>query len=460
MKNLVTLILIFCSVVTFGQYGGERSFIQQISPLSGTGSRVSLLSPVGTLKALNNGTNGQLLGISSGTPTYTSIKTINGSSLLGSGDLTVSSNYIWGLQVDGGTVENTNDGNVWNFKSGTNITLSRSGKDLTFDVSGIGTGTVTSVGLSAPTGFSVTGSPVTGSGTLGLAFASGYSLPTTTKQSQWDDAYSKRISTFTTVGNSGAATFVGNNLNIPQYTLAGLGGIGEAPTGQVHYRTNTGWKAATLSSTLYTNYMYIFYTANEYLQIDKATTSTIGLMSAADKTSLDGLVTDKGKVKVQGESTYGFLSNSYFYTAAGVTYPIVSSTIDDGETAPVETNAVYDGLALKADLSGASFTGAISSTSTMTATDFILQSSDRRLKKNIRPIQADWVKDVKFVQFRLKSDLNKRTRYGVIAQDLEKIAPDLVVTNKDGYKSVAYTDLLIAKIAELEKRIKQLEDEK
>ena len=33
---------------------------------------------------------------------------------------------------------------------------------------GGGSGSVTSVGLSAPTGFSVTGSPVTGSGTLGL----------------------------------------------------------------------------------------------------------------------------------------------------------------------------------------------------------------------------------------------------------------------------------------------------
>ena len=49
-----------------------------------------------------------------------------------------------------------------------------------------GSGSVTSVGLSAPTGFSVSGSPVTGAGTLGLSFASGYSLPTIAKQSQWD----------------------------------------------------------------------------------------------------------------------------------------------------------------------------------------------------------------------------------------------------------------------------------
>lgn len=58
----------------------------------------------------------------------------------------------------------------------------------TTTLSRLGAGTVTSVGLSAPTGFSVSNSPVTGSGTLTLSFATGYSLPTITKQSEWDTA--------------------------------------------------------------------------------------------------------------------------------------------------------------------------------------------------------------------------------------------------------------------------------
>lgn len=49
-------------------------------------------------------------------------------------------------------------------------------------------GTVTSVGLSMPTGFSVSGSPITDSGTFNVRFASGYSLPTTAKQNSWDTA--------------------------------------------------------------------------------------------------------------------------------------------------------------------------------------------------------------------------------------------------------------------------------
>jgi len=45
-------------------------------------------------------------------------------------------------------------------------------------IAGESGGTVTSVGLTAPTGFAVSGSPITTSGTLGLSFASGYSLLT------------------------------------------------------------------------------------------------------------------------------------------------------------------------------------------------------------------------------------------------------------------------------------------
>lgn len=49
---------------------------------------------------------------------------------------------------------------------------------------------ITSVGLTVPAGFSVTGSPLTSNGTLGITFASGYSLPTTSSQTNWNSAYS------------------------------------------------------------------------------------------------------------------------------------------------------------------------------------------------------------------------------------------------------------------------------
>jgi hypothetical protein len=55
--------------------------------------------------------------------------------------------------------------------------------------SGSGSGTVTSVAMTVPTGLVVTGSPITSSGTLAVTFASGYSIPTTTSQGLWNDAY-------------------------------------------------------------------------------------------------------------------------------------------------------------------------------------------------------------------------------------------------------------------------------
>ncbi len=52
-----------------------------------------------------------------------------------------------------------------------------------------GNGTVTSVGMTVPTGLSVSGSPITTSGTLAVSLTSGYSIPTTAKQTEWDTAY-------------------------------------------------------------------------------------------------------------------------------------------------------------------------------------------------------------------------------------------------------------------------------
>ena len=51
------------------------------------------------------------------------------------------------------------------------------------------TGTVTSVAATVPTGFVVSGSPITASGTLAISFDTGYALPTTASQSNWDTAY-------------------------------------------------------------------------------------------------------------------------------------------------------------------------------------------------------------------------------------------------------------------------------
>lgn len=68
--------------------------------------------------------------------------------------------------------------------------------------SGPGSGSVTSVAFTAPTGFSITGSPITASGTIALSFASGYSLPTTASQANWNTAYNDSITSASVSGTS------------------------------------------------------------------------------------------------------------------------------------------------------------------------------------------------------------------------------------------------------------------
>lgn len=79
----------------------------------------------------------------------------------------------------------------------------------TYFLSTVGTGgggTVTSVGLTVPTGFSVSGGPVTGAGTFALSFAPGYALSLTASTTNWNGFYddpSSRITAGTNLSWSG-----------------------------------------------------------------------------------------------------------------------------------------------------------------------------------------------------------------------------------------------------------------
>ena len=71
---------------------------------------------------------------------------------------------------------------------------------------GEGAGTVSSVDMSVPTGLSITGNPITSAGTLAISYTSGYSIPTTTKQTEWDTSYSW--------GNHASAGYLTNSLTL------------------------------------------------------------------------------------------------------------------------------------------------------------------------------------------------------------------------------------------------------
>lgn len=64
------------------------------------------------------------------------------------------------------------------------------------------TGTVTSVNMSVPTGLTISGNPITTAGTLAVGLASGYSIPTTASQSNWDTAYSRSLTSAAVTGTT------------------------------------------------------------------------------------------------------------------------------------------------------------------------------------------------------------------------------------------------------------------
>ncbi len=89
--------------------------------------------------------------------------------------------------------------------------------------------------------------------------------------------------------------------------------------------------------------------------------------------------------------------------------------------------------------------------------------SDARLKENVMLIEdnrSSKILEVRAVSYKM-IDGNGRTEFGVIAQDLEKLYPNLVSENERGFKSVNYTGLIapmIKTIQDLSEQNKKLEE--
>ena len=142
-------------------------------------------------------------------------------------------------------------------------------------------GTVTSVGLTVPTGFT-NGTSVTTSGNLTLGFATGYALPTTASQTNWDTAYTNRITTLTTTGSSGSATLSSNTLNIPTYTLSGLGGQASSTnltslSGLTYVSTSFVKMTASGTFSLDTNSYYLSSNPSAYIALTALSSTATGL---------------------------------------------------------------------------------------------------------------------------------------------------------------------------------------
>ena len=84
------------------------------------------------------------------------------------------------------------------------------------------------------------------------------------------------------------------------------------------------------------------------------------------------------------------------------------------------------------------------SNGTMEIAGSVVQTSDSRYKKEIQtlPSALKNILSLRGVSYYWKDRSDNTEQIGVIAQEVEKIYPQLVHTNEDGYKSVAYANLV------------------
>jgi hypothetical protein len=101
--------------------------------------------------------------------------------------------------------------------------------------------------------------------------------------------------------------------------------------------------------------------------------------------------------------------------------------------------------------------------SDLIVTGSIYNTSDERLKENISRINKeniDGLFTINPILFNYKSESNNNKHFGVLAQDVEKVFPELVKNNNiSGYKTVNYQEfipIIIAKMKEMQDEIDEI----
>lgn len=258
----------------------------------GSGGATSLADLVDT--AISSPSNGQVLKYDS-----TSGKWVNGTITPGSTTLAALTDT---------NISNPTNGQVLKYNS-------TSGKwENANESGGGGGGTVTSVAMSVPTGLSVSGSPITSSGTLAISFASGYSIPTTAKQSYWDNSVQYDGDT-SLEGQFSPAQDGGAYLGTKYYRFSAIFG----QDGNFNYLTVNGTKPSSPA----TNGLQIgdglisWDSTNNALKIQKKDgtaanlyalggISALGMSSGTNGTIAANLVPETGEVYSLGNNSVGW----------------------------------------------------------------------------------------------------------------------------------------------------------
>ncbi|MEO9485675.1 MAG: tail fiber domain-containing protein [Ekhidna sp.] len=143
---------------------------------------------------------------------------------------------------------------------------------------------------------------------------------------------------------------------------------------------------------------------------------------------------------------------------------ISSNSGSGGGFIDIRDNGGANTIGLDGQNGNISVTGDVAG-NTLTSSDGMVQTSDRRLKKNIINLEDPLQKTLKMrgVSYQWKDEAkSQRNQIGVIAQEVEEIYPEFVITNSEGMKAVNYaqmTAVLIEAVKVLNAKVEQLESE-
>jgi hypothetical protein len=101
-------------------------------------------------------------------------------------------------------------------------------------------------------------------------------------------------------------------------------------------------------------------------------------------------------------------------------------------------------------------------TSDLIVTGSLYNTSDERLKENIYEVDIECVDNLLTLNpliFSYKNDVKRKKHYGILAQDIEKVFPELVENNNiSGYKTVNYQELIPLMLAKMKKMQSEIDE--
>ena len=383
------------------------------STTDGTKIDTITLDAYGRVTAVSSGATGDIQGVTASAP------------LTGGG---TSGTVTIGIPAASGTVDGYLTAADW----------------TTFSKKSDTTGTVTSVAATGGTGITVSGGPITESGTFTIT----NSAPDTGVPAILSNGTVPSLNSGITAAEvrsligAGTSSTTGTVTSVTVSAGTGLSGGGTVTSSGTITLTNSAPNVSTnLSTTTALTSVTVNSSDGTNATIAAASATAAGVMTADDRKKLDGIASGATNVTNNNQLTNG----AGYTTNVG---DITSVGVGNGLTGGGTSGAVT------VSMSG-SFTG------NFTASGNITAYSDERLKTDVEtiPNALEKVNSLRGVSY-TKDGVRG---LGVIAQEIEKVLPEVVIDGEE-FKSVAYGNIvgvlieaikeLTAEVAELKKQIK------